>query len=103
MYFNCDIYKQPQEVLFLRKVEVFHTAVLTNNISVAHCSTHKYLDTYLNEILNFGHLIKEKIANTKIAVGNIKLLHNFVLHQALLTIYKSFIRPNLDSKYNTEH
>ena len=43
-----------------------------NDIPVAHCLTHKHLGMYLDEKLNFGHYITEKIAkaNKGIAVFN---------------------------------
>ena len=61
-----------------------------------HCSTHKHLGINLDEKLNFGHHITEKIAKTNKDIGVIKKLHNFLSHRVLLTIYKFFIRRNLD-------
>ena len=53
MFFNTDISKQVQEVIFSRKaVKISHLAVFFNNIPVARCSTHKHLDIYLDEKLN---------------------------------------------------
>ena len=51
---------------------------------------------YLDEKLNFGHHITEKIAKANKGIGVIKKLHNVLPRRALLTIYKCFIRPNLD-------
>ena len=51
---------------------------------------------YLDEKLNFGHHITEKIAKANKGIGFIKKLHNVLLLRALLTIYKCFTRPNLD-------
>ena len=51
---------------------------------------------YLDEKLNFGHQITEKIAKANKGIGAIKKLHNVLPRRALLTIYKYFIRPNLD-------
>ena len=43
MYFNHDISKQAQEVIFSRKaVKASHLAVFVNDIPVACCSTHKH-------------------------------------------------------------
>ena len=50
---------------------------------------------YLDEKLNFGHHITEKIAKANKGIGVIKKLHNVLPRRALLTIYKCFIRPNL--------
>ena len=67
-----------------------------NDIPVARCSIHKHLGMDLDEKLNFGHHITEKIAKTNKGIRFIKKLHNVLLRRALLTIYKCFIRPNLD-------
>ena len=97
MSFNPDISKQAQEVIFSRKaVKASHPAVFFNDIPVARCSTHKHLGMYLDEKLNFGHHITEKIAKANKGIGVIKKLHNVLPRRALLTIYKCFIRPNLD-------
>ena len=97
MSFNTDISKQAQEVIFSRKaVKASHPAVFFNDIPVARCSTHKHLGMYLDEKLNFGYHITEKIAKSNKGIGVIKKLHNALPHRALLTIYKCFIRPNLD-------
>ena len=97
MSFNPDISKQAQEVIFSRKaVKASHPAVFFNDIPVARCLTHKHLGMYLDEKLNFGHHITEKIAKANKGIGVIKKLHNVLPRRALLTIYKCFIRPNLD-------
>ena len=49
---------------------------------------------YLDEKLNFGHHITEKITKVNKGIGVIK--KNVLPRRALLTIYKCFIRPNLD-------
>ena len=56
----------------------------------------KHLGMNLDEKLNFGHHITEKIAKANKGIGVIKKLHNVLPRRALLTIYKCFIRPNLD-------
>ena len=98
MSFNPDISKQAQEVTFSRKaVKASHPAVFFNDIPARRCSTHKHLSMYLDEKLNFGHHITEK-KNEKAnkGIGVIKKIHNGLPRRALLTIYKCFIRPNLD-------
>ena len=56
----------------------------------------KHFGMNLDEKLNFGHHITEKIAKANKGIGVIKKLHNVLLRRALLTIYKCLIRPNLD-------
>ena len=51
---------------------------------------------YLDEELNFGNHISEKIAKANQGIGVIKKLHSVLPRRELLTIYICFIRPNLD-------
>ena len=51
---------------------------------------------YLDEKLNFCHQITENFAKANKVIDIIKKLHNVLPRRALLTIYKCFIRPNLD-------
>ena len=59
-------------------------------------SSQQYLGTHLDEELNFILYIKEKISKTNKGVGAIKKLNNTLPRKALLTLYKSFVRPHLD-------
>ena len=59
-------------------------------------SSQKHLGIYLDEKLNFLHHIKEQISKANKGVGVIKKLNNTLPRKALLTLYKSFIRPHLD-------
>ena len=70
MSFNPDISKQAQEVIFSRKaVKASHPVVFSKDIPLACCSTHKHLVMYLDEKLNFGHHITEKLQQpTKVYV-----------------------------------
>ena len=51
---------------------------------------------HLDEKLNFFHHIKEKISKSNKVFDVIKKLNNILLRKALLTLYKSFVRPHLD-------
>ena len=93
MSFNPDISQQAEEVIFLgsrKVVKTSHPTVFFNDISVARSSTHKNLGMYLDEKLNFGHHITEKIAKANKSIGVIKKLQNVLSRKALLTIYKCF-------------
>ena len=46
--------------------------------------------------LNFESRLKEKCLKLDKGIGVIKKLQNILPRQALLTIYKSFVRPHLD-------
>ena len=97
MYFNPEVSKQAQKVAFSRKShKPAHPPVLFNNVSVKRCSIQKHLGIHLDEKLNFNHHVKEKIAKANKGSGVIKKLSNTLSRDALLTIYKSFVRPHLD-------
>ena len=59
-------------------------------------SSQKHLGIHLDEKLNFIHHIKEKISKANKGIGVIKKLNNTLPRKALLTLYKSFVRPHLD-------
>ena len=81
MSFNPDISKQVHEVIFSRKSSVsFHPPLTVNNIPVARTNSQKHL----------GMQLVNK------TIGVIRKLQNVLPRSALLTIYKSFIRPHLD-------
>ena len=48
---------------------------------------------FIYEKLNFIHHIKEKNSKANKGVGVIKKLNNILSRKALLTLYKSFVRP----------
>ena len=56
----------------------------------------KHLGTHLDEKLDFNARIKDKISKAYRGIGIIKKLQGNLPRNALLTIYKSFIRPHLD-------
>ena len=97
MSFNPDPTKQAQEVIFSRKLNKPHHPLLKfNNLPVQNASSQKHLGLVLDEKLNFESHLKEKCAKFNKGIGVIKKLQNTLPRQALLSIYKSFIRPHLD-------
>ena len=86
-----------KEVVFSRKShKLAHPPVLFNNVPVKRCSIQKHLGFHLDEKLNFNHHVKEKITKANKGIGVIKKLSNILPRDALLTIYKSFVRLHLD-------
>ena len=69
--------------------------IFFNDIPVDRCSTYEHLGMYLDEKLNFCHQITENFAKANKVIDIIKKLH-VLPRRALLTIYKCFIRPDLD-------
>ena len=55
----------------------------------------KNLGEFLDKKLHFQHHIK-KITKSSKGIGAIKKLNNVLPRNALLTTYKSFVRPHLD-------
>ena len=51
---------------------------------------------HLDEKLSFNTHIKDKIAKANKAIGIIRKLSYFLPRESLITIYKSFVRPNID-------
>ena len=97
MSFNPDVSKQVQEVIISKRTQkIFHPTVIFNNIPVQIRSVQKQLGVYLDEKLNFNTHIKEKIGKASKGIGVIKKLFKSVPRNALLTIYKLFVRPHLD-------
>ena len=90
MSFNYDLNKQDQEVVFSRKLnKSSHPKIFFNNAPVVCVSWQKHLGMFLEEILNFSYHIKEK-------VGIIKKLSKRLTWYALITVYKSLVRLQLD-------
>ena len=97
MIFNPDLSKQPQEVIFSRKTCKISQPISTfNTISVARTPYQKHLDLYPDEKLNFNHNIKVKLSKAHKGIKIIKRLSHILPRNSLITICKSFIRPDLD-------
>ena len=97
MSFNPAVSKQAQEVVFSRKShKLAHPPVHFNNVLVKRCSIQKHLGIHLNEKLNFNHHVKEKSTKANKGIGWKKKLSYTHPRDALLTIYKSIVRPHLD-------
>ena len=100
--FNPDPKKQAQEVIFSRKrVKDCHPSVFFNDTIVERSTSQKHLGIHLDEKLDFNAHMKEKISKACRDIGIIKKLQSKLHRNALLTIYKSFIRPHLVTLYST--
>ena len=95
--FNPEPKQQAQEVVFSRKrVKDCHPSVFFNDAIVEHSTSQKHLGICQDEKLDFNAHIKEEISKACRAIGIIKKLQSKLPRNALLTIYKSFIRHHLD-------
>ena len=97
MNFNPDPNKQAVEVIFSQKSEVHSHPPLTFNYNDDKKRTHqKHLGIILDSKLDFDIHVDNKIKQCYKMIGIIKRLSISVPRKALLTIYKSFMRPHLD-------
>ena len=97
MSFNPDPNKQAAEVTFSRKKNPLgQPDVFFNNFPVNSTHSQKHLGLILDTKLNFDSHLKEKISKANKGIGTIKRLYKNLPRNALLSIYKSFIRPHLD-------
>ena len=97
MSFNPDPSKQAVYVYFSRKLDLVHAPPLYfNNAAVVNCESHKHLGLNLYKKLVFCHHIGEKILKANKGIGFITRFRKFLSRDSLLTIYKAFVRPNLD-------
>ena len=96
MQFNPDPNKQANEVNFSRKTKSSHPPIDFNNNVIKKYPQHKHLGIVLDSQLDFKFHVDQKIKKCNKLIGLIRRLPVNVPRNALLTIYKSFIRPHLD-------
>ena len=96
--FNPDPNKQATKVLFSPKVDsdVHHKLTFSGN-QIRRCSSQKHLGLILDNKLDFSKHLDEKINKCNKITEMMKKLSLSAFRQSLLTIYKSFVRPILDS------
>ena len=97
MNFNPDPSKQAQELLFSRKTSSKPYPSLNFNDNPVHqVQLQKHLGLFLDPKLSFDEHIQCILIKTRKIIGLIRKLQPIILRAALLTIYKSFLRPHLD-------
>ena len=97
MLFNPDPIKQALEVLFSQKRDKENYPSLTfNGNKVQSVPCQKHLGLILDSKLVFNEHINNKISKCNKIIGVMKKLSSTLSRKTLLTIYKSFVRPNLD-------
>ena len=96
MQFNPDPNKQANEVIFSRKTSsnnLSHPPIKFNKIDISECPHQKHLGIVLDSKLNFNAHVDQKIKKCNRIIGLIRRLSVTLPRNALLTIYKSFVRP----------
>ena len=97
MSFNPDPNKQAIEVCFSNKRDKENYQPLQFNSSdVQIADSHKHLGLILDSKLNFNEHTESKITSCNKIIGLMKIFSLIFSRKSLLTIYKSFVRPNLD-------
>ena len=96
--FNSDPTKQAQEVIFSKKPqEFFHPNLYFDKFVVEKVRTQKHLGFKLDKKLSFKEHLKDKFAKFNREIEILNKLSGFLPRHSLITLYKSFIRPNLQS------
>ena len=97
MQFNPDPKKQANEVIFsLESNRCTYPPVTFNNNIISTYPHQKHLGVVLDSKLDFSIYIEQKIRKCNKIKGLIRRLSVCLPRKALLTIYKSFVRPHLD-------
>ena len=97
MSVNPDPNKQAIEVCFSNKRDKENYQPLQfNSTDVQIADSQKHLGLILDSKLNFNEHIESKITKCNKIIGLMKKLSLILSRKSLLTIYKSFVRPNLD-------
>ena len=97
MLFNPYPNKQALEVHFSQKRDKENYPSLTfNGDKVQSIPCQKHLGLILDLKLDFNEHINNKISKCNKIIGVMKKLSSTLSRKTLLTIYKSFVRPNLD-------
>ena len=98
MLFNPDPNKQAAAILFSKKQHEKDNYPLLNfnGDKVQTAISQKHLGLVLDSKLDFNEHISNKIDKCNKRTGIMKKLSLFLSRKTLLTIYKSFVRPNLD-------
>ena len=97
MNFNSDPSKQAQELLFSRKTSSKPYPSLNLNDNTVHqVQLQNHLVLFLDPKLSFDEHIQCILIKTRKIIGLIRKLQPIIPRAAVLTIYKSFLKPHLD-------
>ena len=98
MQLNPDPNKQANEDIFSQNASsnnLSHPPIKFNKIGMSKCPHPNDLRTVLDSKLNFCAHVDQKIKKWNRIIGLIRRLSITLPRNALLTIYKSFVRPHL--------
>ena len=97
MNFNTDPSKQAQEVLFSRKLQkVLHPNLFFNNSDVSQTNSQKHLGVVLDCKLTFHDHLDKVFTKVRKTIGLLPKVNSILPRAALVTIFKTFVRPHVD-------
>ena len=97
MSFNLDPSKKaPGSNIKQQNKKQYHPALPFNSNNVSETNSQKHLSVVLDNRLSFEDHFKMILNKVNKAIGIFLKLQNIPLRSALLTIFKTFIRPHLD-------
>ena len=97
MSFNPDPYKQTQEVIFRRKTKkINHPSLTFSKSTVSQATSQKPFGEVLHFSLSFDEHLVSVQSKTNKTIGLFRKFQNTLPRQALITIYKVFLRPHLN-------
>ena len=97
MSFNPDPSKKAQEVIFSRKFNnVLHPPLTFTNVDVGQISSQRHLGKFFDFTLSFSEHLETVFAKVNKGIAILRRLRTVLPREALLTIYRSFIRPHFD-------
>ena len=97
MGFNPDPSKQAQEIIFSRKAKkISHPSLRFNNSIVSQTPYQKHLGIFLDARLTFAEHLKVITTKVNETIGLLRKLQKALPRTALMTMYKTFVRPHLD-------
>ena len=100
MSFNLDCSKEAREVVFSRKPKKeYHPPVVFNNNNVSETNLQKHLGVVLKNCISFDDHLKMVLSKINKTIGLLHRLRNIQPKSVLLSIYRVFIRPQLDYDY----
>ena len=95
--FNPEVTKQAQEIIFSRKTKkLLHLCLSFNDISLKNSMSQKHLGLTLEVKVNFVEYIKNITQKISKTIGLLRRFQPILPRLFLLTIYKTFIRSQLE-------
>ena len=96
-WLSIQIVASKKSEIFSRKLKkATHPPLLFNNNNVFQVNFQTHFGVILDVKLIFEEHLKNVFNKTNETIGLLKKLSNLLPRQALVTIYKAFIRPHLD-------